>query len=407
MRHLRWMTAAAVALILTACAAFGANAQGERLTRMQASPRWHEGGFVNTLPMAENDWGLLKILEVTRDWWTNPAQRVPVDPVPVTMLSAADFAAPSTGLTVRWFGHSALLIEIEGKRILTDPVWSNRASPVSWAGPERFYPPLIPVEALLPLDAVIISHDHYDHLDMETIRRLKDHTHFYVPLGVGAHLAAWGVAPERIHELDWWERAPLGPVTLVCTPARHFSGRSLTDRNSTLWASWSVVGARHRAYFGGDSGLFPELSEIGERLGPFDVTMLDSGAYNRQWPDVHMGPEQAVVAHRALRGRVFLPIHWGLFSLAPHAWVEPIERVRVVAEREQVAVAQPKPGGLVDLLAPLPRERWWPAVAWKTAEEAPVRSSHIDPAWLARYSKPAVERAHTAGVPRDDAARSE
>ncbi len=356
---------------------------------MEASPQYREGKFGNRLPMAEDDWTFGKILAMLGEWLNNDAQTVPEEPMPVETLTAADFASPATDLAVRWFGHSTILIEIEGKRILTDPIWSDRASPVSFAGPHRFTPPLIDLAALLPIDAVVISHDHYDHLDYETIVALKDAVHFFVPLGIGAHLEAWGVAPERIRELDWWESAELEGIRFVCTPSRHFSGRSLTDRNRTLWASWSILGAARRVYFGGDSGLFPELTEIGERFGPFDVTMLDSGAYNGRWPDVHMGPEQALIAHRALRGKVLLPIHWGLFQLALHSWVEPAERMRVLASRWGNRIAQPKPGQLLVPDGPLPTARWWPDdVPWQTADEAPIVSSHLDPLWVARYAQP-------------------
>jgi L-ascorbate metabolism protein UlaG (beta-lactamase superfamily) len=298
-------------------------------------------------------------------------------------------------LTVRWLGHSTLIIEIEGKRILTDPIWSERASPVQFAGPKRFTPPLIPLDELPPIDAVVISHDHYDHLDTATIEALKDHVEFFVPLGIGAHLESWGVDPERIHEMDWWEEAKIGGLRVVCTPARHFSGRSLRDRNHTLWASWSIIGEKRRAFFSGDTGLFPELSEIGERLGPFDITMIETGAYNQRWANMHMGPEQAVIAHRALRGKILLPIHWGLFNLALHSWVEPAERLRVVARRDGDLIAQPRPGVLLTMQLPVPQEKWWPDVEWQTAEEAPVQASHIDPDWLARFSKPAAIE-HTA-----------
>lgn len=388
-RFSRGLCVFTILVLMGACSAFGASPTGDRLDRMQASPQYAgEGSFGNTLPMTEDSWGVTELLEIMRDWGTGFGTRTPDEPVPVEVLAADDFAHPATDLTVRWLGHSTLLIEIEGKRILTDPIWSQRASPFQWAGPGRFYPPLVNIDDLLPLDAVVISHDHYDHLDQATVVALKDRVDFYVPLGVGAHLERWGVSSARIHELDWWESADIGGIELVCTPARHFSGRSLTDRNRTLWASWSIIGERRRVYFGGDSGLFPELSEIGDRLGPFDMTMLDTGAYSSRWPDVHMGPEQAVIAHRALRGDVLLPIHWGMFNLAFHHWVEPIERMRALAETEGVRIAQPRPGALVDIRAPLPVDRWWPDATWRTAEEYPVRSSHIDEAWAVRYGHP-------------------
>ncbi len=377
-------------LLLVSCASMGAAATDNRLTRMQQSPQYEDGIFVNRLPMSENDWGLVDFLNMLKDWWGGEQERTPKDPVAVKKLTAADFQLVSDDLSIRWMGHSSVLIEIEGKRVLTDPVWSDFASPVQFAGPQRFFEPVIPLSDLPAIDVVVISHDHYDHLDHDTIVALKDKVHFFVPLGIGAHLEAWGVEAKRIHELDWWEEEEFEGLRIVCTPARHFSGRSLTDRNETLWASWSILGKNRRVYFGGDSGLFHELEEIGERLGPFDVTMLDSGAYNERWPDVHMGPEQAVMAHRALRGKVLLPIHWGLFQLSIHAWTEPAERMRLLAQKDGDAIAQPRPGEAFTMQAPLPVAQWWPDVEWLTASESPVRSTHLDPSWVTKYSKPAA-----------------
>lgn len=376
------------ALLLGSCSAMGAAANGERLDRMRASPQYRGEVFVNKLPQdtrKKKKRGLVDALGMIKKFAERDAKLSPKEPLPVATLTPAAFGAPATGLTVRWFGHSSVLIEIEGKRILTDPIWSERASPVSFAGPKRFAPPAIDLDKLPPIDAVVISHDHYDHLDAATITALKDKAVFFVPLGVGAHLEAWGVEPGRIRDMDWWQEADLDGVRIACTPSRHFSGRSFDDRNHTLWASWSIVGATRRVFFSGDTGLHPDFEEIGNRYGPFDITLLESGAYNSRWADMHMGPEQAVIAHRALRGKVMVPIHWGLFNLALHSWVEPIERLRVIAARDGDQIAQPRPGTLVAAGEPIPTERWWPAAPWLTAEESPVWSSNIDPTWLARY----------------------
>jgi L-ascorbate metabolism protein UlaG (beta-lactamase superfamily) len=228
------------------------------------------------------------------------------------------------------------------------------------------------------VDAVVISHDHYDHLDVPTVKALAARgARWVVPLGVGAHLRAWGVPDARITELDWWEAARVGDLTLTATPARHFSGRGLGDADRTLWAGWAIAGPAHRVFYSGDTALHEEFAEIGRRLGPFDLTMIESGAYDALWADVHLGPEQAVLAHRQVRGAVMLPVHWGLFDLALHGWTEPIERVLVAAERAGVRVASPRPGGMVEPAALGPAERWWPAVPWRTVEEAPAWSSGV------------------------------
>jgi L-ascorbate metabolism protein UlaG (beta-lactamase superfamily) len=286
---------------------------------------------------------------------------------------------PRTGLRVTWFGHSTLLVEVDGRRVLVDPVWGERASPFSWSGPRRFLAPLLPLKEVPHVDAVVISHDHYDHLDMPTIQAMKDwNTTFIVPLGVGAHLESWGVPGDRIVELDWWERTSLGDVEVVATPARHASGRSPFSRqNGTLWAGFALVGPAHRVYCSGDTGFFPGLHEIGARLGPFDLAMIEAGAYGRSWPDWHLGPEQAVRASRMVRADVLLPVHWALFNLAFHAWTEPAERVLVAARDAKVKVVIPLPGQSVEPGALPAPARWWPRVPWRAAEEDPILATQM------------------------------
>jgi L-ascorbate metabolism protein UlaG (beta-lactamase superfamily) len=381
----RWLgrgALAALALVLVALGvlvvdgwtAFGARATGARRARMERSPEWRDGKFRNPQPLVNSASAALSgALHASK--YGSPAGPVPVAPVDPRRLDTP----PASGLRVTWLGHSTLLLEIDGHRVLTDPVWSGRASPVGWVGPERWYPPLIALADLPPLDAVVISHDHYDHLDYPTIAALKDRpVTFVVPLGLGAHLARWGVPEARIVELDWWERADVGGLAIVCTPARHASGRMLVDTDAKLWAGFAFVGPAHRVYFSGDTGLFPAMRDIGARLGPFDLTMIEAGQYDRAWPDWHSGPEQAVRAHQLVRGRVMLPIHWGLFRLAYHGWTEPIERVLAAAKPAGVNVIAPRPGQAVEPAAPPPLERWWPSLPWKTAAEHPVVSTQMN-----------------------------
>ncbi len=358
------------ALATAACRSMGQAPRGERLLRMKHSPIWSESsqGFKNRMPQVQDP-----MLDLVGDWVTGgSAHRVPETLPPVLSRTRADFdTPPATGLRVTWLGHSTLLVEIDGARVLVDPVWGPRASPWTFLGPARWYPPPLPLDELPDITAVVISHDHYDHLDLPTVDALKDKDiPWVVPLGVGAHLEYWGVPTERVFDLDWWEAKTLGGLTLTATPARHFSGRSMPGENGgpTLWAGWAMTTDAHRVYYSGDTAMFEELLDIGKRLGPFDITMIETGAYNKAWADVHMGPEQAVRAHRLVRGEVFLPVHWGLFDLALHGWTEPIERVLVAAEKEGVTVVSPPPGGSVEPAVPTPVKRWWPDVPWDPVE---------------------------------------
>ncbi|ATB29974.1 MBL fold metallo-hydrolase [Melittangium boletus] len=354
--------------------AFGQRASGERRARMERSPQWKDGRFVNPQPIINDNWGSVTSL------FERGFEGTPTSPVTTAAVDPRRFdTPPATGLRVTWLGHSSNLVEIDGHRVLTDPFWGERTSPLTWLGPKRWYAPLIALDALPRVDAVVISHDHYDHLDYATLVAMKDwDTRFVVPLGVGAHLAYWGIPEERIVELDWWESTKVRDLEIVCTPARHASGRYLLDNNMTLWGGFALRGPSHRAFFSGDTGLFPAFRDIGERLGPFDVTLLEVGQYGRPWPDWHMGPEQAILAHQMLRGRVLLPVHWGLVNLAMHTWTEPIERALVAARSAQVTIAQPRPGESLEPEARPEPSRWWPDLPRQTAEQNPIVSSQME-----------------------------
>ncbi len=339
----------------------GARAEGERLARMQRSPNYRDGEFHNS---DTTSYGLEgSVWESMKRWVAGPEVRHPPAPLPTVALTRASFATPpASGLRATWLGHSTVLVEIDGMRVLFDPVWAKRASPSSLVGPKRFFDVPLPIDQVPELDAVIASHDHYDHLDRGVVKALakaQPKTRFFVPLGVGAHLEQWGVAPDRITELDWWESATLGALTLTATPARHFSGRGLSDKNHTLWASWSVKGPTHRVFHSGDTGPFAGFVDIGAQHGPFDLTLLKIGAYGEGWPDIHITPEQAVDAHGKLRGKALLPVHWGTFNLAFHSWDEPADRVVAAAVANGTKLFVPRPGESIEPSSVPSRDFWW------------------------------------------------
>ncbi len=357
------LVVATAAFVLT-LPPFGGKLGGERLARARANPQYQGGVFVNPAPpapyTADYVWAL-----VTGQFFgaevREPPAPIPVLAVPPDALKRAPAAA---GLRAFWIGHASVFIEIDGLRLLIDPIFSERASPFN-IGPKRFHPPPIGLAELPPIDAVLITHDHYDHLDMRTVQHLAGRgSAFFVPLGIGAHLQAWGVPDAQVHELEWWKEEALKGVRIVSTPSRHYSGRGLTDQNKTLWTSWSVIGAAHRFYVSGDTGYGDHFRRIGERFGPFDLSFIKVGAYGpgAPWLDIHMSPEDAVRAHGELRARRLFPVHWGTFNLAFHAWDEPIKRTLAAARTSQAEVLTPRIGEIVDADRPFPPNPWWEGV---------------------------------------------
>lgn len=341
---------------------FGQRAQGLRLERMRANPMWTGEAFRNLHPVRAG----LRDASVPRptlaEFLCGGDRRAPARPLPSMDPREAWSRSPGTGLRATWLGHSTVLLEVDGVRLLTDPVWGARASPSQMVGPKRFQPVPVPLRALPRVDAVLLSHDHYDHLCHMTVRALaKTGVPFVTSLGVGAHLEAFGVPPERITEREWWQshRLPGTEVEVTAAPSQHFSGRGLKDRNATLWSSLVVRSPNHRVFFSGDTGLTDQYAEIRARLGPFDLVLLEVGAFHPSWGDIHLGPVNALEALRLLGGGAFLPVHWGTFSLALHAWDEPAETLLQLAPRQGVHLLMPRLGEAiepahVDSVAP-----WW------------------------------------------------
>ena len=326
------------------------------------SPQRRDGKFHNVVPRQRA--GVVKTLRLA--WYAltqKPDTTVPRAPIPVQRLDAAALAAAPDASLFR-LGHSTLLMKLAGEFWLTDPVFSQRASPVKWAGPKRFHAPPISIADLPPIKGVILSHDHFDHLDYAAVLELAPKVEMFItPLGVGDRLVKWGIPAAKVRQLDWWEQTALAGVRLVATPAQHFSGRSLRDGNSTLWASWVILAGDLRVFFSGDTGYHADFKTIGERFGPFDVTFMETGAYDAQWPDVHMQPEETLQAHLDLRGRWLMPLHNGTFDLAMHAWHEPFDRILALAQASGVQLATPGMGERLSLGQPQAGRRWWQDVA--------------------------------------------
>ncbi|GIQ71345.1 MBL fold metallo-hydrolase [Xylanibacillus composti] len=338
---------------------FGGRLGREDKQKFRAHSNYANGKFRNPSPV-QMEMNLSTIGSFIRDAWKGGEERRPRQPLPLAEPDWARIRSGEPALT--WFGHSTFLLSIEGKQLLVDPMFGRSASPVSFVGSKRYSGDLLAMtEALPAIDAVLITHDHYDHLDYPSIQRLRHKVRqFFVPLGVGAHLVRWGVERGRIRELNWWDELEWEGLTLAAVPARHFSGRGLANRDSTLWMGWVILSSGLRLYISGDGGYGPHFQEIGEAYGPFDFTFIEGGQYDTRWPNVHMMPEQSVQAHLDVKGDRMMLSHWGAFTLAYHSWIDPVERARREAERRGVTLLAPRLGETV----PLRREAASIAAAW-------------------------------------------
>jgi L-ascorbate metabolism protein UlaG (beta-lactamase superfamily) len=337
--------------------------QIERKARIQSSSQYQDGAFINpngisTKLFSQETW------EVTKEYIFGKR----IDPKPLVDLPIHRLLSKQWGndqaeqFSFSWLGHSSILISMDNQQILIDPILEERASPFSWIGPKRFHPSPVTAEELPDIDVVLITHDHYDHLEKSTLVAIHEKVkHFIVPLGIGALLEDWGINPSKITELDWWETHSSGSLKFHATPAVHYASRGLFDANKRLWCSWSIVGKEQRIFISGDSGYFEGFKEIGERLGPFDVTFLKIGAFNDKgtWRALHMTPEEAGQQHLDLRGKLLVPLHWATFDLGLHPWYEPIERLVSFSDQESITLITPEVGEKINLQGKSETNHWW------------------------------------------------
>ena len=347
-------------LFSLSCAQFGTPPNKEDLKRIQTSPQYDikKDKFINRRPDIREKMRKKIGFKIYKKWLFGESKdRFPSTKLPEGNPKITEFVKTSDNIKVIWLGHSTLLLNIEGKIILIDPVFSDSASPFSFAI-KRFQPPVIKLHDLPKIDFIVISHDHYDHLDKETIEYFKDKkTRFLLPLGVGSHLKGWGIDPKRLVELDWWQKKEYGGFEFIATPAQHFSGRSLSDQDATLWASWIIKKGKRKIFFSGDSGYDTHFKTIGDKYGPFDLAFLDSGQYNLAWEPVHMLPPQVGKATLELKAQKLIPIHWGMFSLSFHSWYEPPVKIKKQAEIKGIDLLTPKLGEMITLKDKT--THWW------------------------------------------------
>lgn len=367
MKPLKYIIAITTALfavsgvIFMTTSTFGTIPEGERLEKIEQSRQYNREAQSFEMPgsipdpAAQTDMGFKSIW----DFFFKKGNRAPAQPLHAVVPDMDDFCSSSTAAKIIWFGHSSLLVRLSGKNILIDPVFSSKASPVPFTV-KRFQKPPLPLSGLPPIDVILISHDHYDHLDKKTIQFFKsESTRFVVPLGVGSHLKKWGISNEKITELDWWKKTVDKQIEFIAVPAKHFSGRGLFDRNKTLWASWIIRDENQNLYYSGDSGYGPHFKTIGETYGPFDLAFIECGQYNKNWPHVHMMPEESAKAYFDLQAKRLFPIHWGAFVLSMHTWHDPADRISIQAETRHINLVTPRLGEIFDLGRVRKTGAWW------------------------------------------------
>lgn len=338
---------------------FGKGYDKEQKKQFSQLDHYEDGKFINQSEtgMELDYWYLIK-----EQFRKDPSRSPQMDILPNRLDSLDIENRSGLGNYISWMGHSAFLLELDGKKILLDPMLGNSPAPFDFLGPSRYSSELaIAIEKLPKVDILIISHDHYDHLDHGSIIKLKEKVErFFVPLGVGSHLEHWGIEKNKIREMNWWDTDEINGIELTLAPARHFSGRGILDRNKTLWGSWIIKSDSLNIYFSGDGGYDTHFKEIGEKYGPFDLALMECGQYHEQWHQIHMMPEETVMAAKDVKANVFMPIHWGAFTLALHSWTDPVERAKAKADELGIKMTTPFIGETLEIKGKTyPKEEWW------------------------------------------------
>ncbi|SEM52301.1 L-ascorbate metabolism protein UlaG, beta-lactamase superfamily [bacterium A37T11] len=339
---------------------FGKKPSGERLRRIEQS-RYYKNGKFQTRPDIDKTPKTASLFRIIPELLNHHPRVRPSKPLPVIRSDLK--AVVNDGIVITWFGHSSYLIQLRGTNILVDPVFGQRPSPVNFMGTKRFDGTQVFTAAGMPvIDLLILSHDHYDHLDYETILKLKPKIkQILTPLGVGSHLEYWGYNPAIIHEVDWWDEFEFGKIKFTATPGIHFSGRGL-NQNKTFWSSFVMETGGTRIFLGGDSGYGEHYKALGNKFGPFELAIIECGQYNKLWPDIHHMPEQTAQAAVDLKAKVLLPVHWAKFALSQHPWDEPIKRLIVKANELGLLVTTPIIGEKIVVNETYPTTQWWESI---------------------------------------------
>ncbi len=338
---------------------FGGSISAAEKSRFQQSPQWDGSKFVNATK-TEMEISLANMPGLLKKQFTNTNDRRPETYLEIAEFDSLAWQRDTVESKIIWFGHSVALLKLDSLNVLIDPMFGDDTTPVAPFKSERYSKNTLGIiDRLPPIDAVFISHDHYDHLDYKSIKKLGDKVnHFFVPLGVGRHLKRWDIAQDKITELDWWEGLKLNGVQITFVPSRHFSGRGLTDRGESLWGGYTFVSPSSRIYWSGDSGYGPHFKTIGERLGPFDWAFVECGQYNKLWHAIHNYPEESVQAAIDAQATTAVPIHWGAFTLSLHDWKDPVKRFSDEAEKKNLNIVMPKLGEVLNLHT-IPSGEWW------------------------------------------------